>query len=398
MRDIKKVGWLVLLLVIIFSCDRGEKGVSLRPGMLVSDTVVGHYDTAFVRLIVRGIEGVGRVTLRYDVAAVRLVYLTRDAEGKVVPASGLLVVPECTGSFPLLSVQHGTVARRENVPSQDPLLNEGVVSLITGSEGYVTLIPDYLGLGVSREMHPYLMRDVLSGNVTDMIMAVLEYIRGRGLTIDGTLYLAGYSEGGYVTMAVHRAMELYGAPGGLEVMASAPMAGSYDLKLTVDTILSYGVYRSPAFIAYTLCAYDRFYHWNRLAAIFRAPYAAMIPGLFDGAHTIGEINNRLPVQIDSLLRGDFTAAYEAGGTPWLTEVLQANSLLDWVPAAPVRLYHGDRDMTVPYWNAVKAKEELLRLGGKEVTLVTIEGGNHDSSVTPSFIGAVHWFDSLRNAR
>jgi len=397
MKKKETILWAVLFLMFLVSCHREEEEPPLPAGTFLSGTVISSYDTSFIRKIVNGIPGIGSVTLTYNVTAVRVIYLTTDPEGEVVRASGLLVMPAGTGSFPLLSIQHGTIARREDVSSQDPMLNEGVVALISGAEGYITLIPDYLGLGVSEEMHPYLIRDILAGNVTDMITAVRDYVRQQDLSDDGHLFLAGYSEGGYVTLAVHRALEMTGASGGMRVVASAPMAGSYDLKLTVDTILSYGVYNSPAFIAYTLNAYDHFYHWDRMQEIFRDPYATMIPGLFDGTHTTGYINDRLPVQVDSLLRGDFITAYYAGETPWLLEALRENSLLDWGPSAPVRLYHGDQDHTVPYWNAVKAREELCDQGGAHITLVTIAGGNHDSSVIPSFTGALHWFDSLRTA-
>jgi len=397
MKKKETILWAVLFLMFLVSCHREEEEPPLPAGTFLSGTVISSYDTSFIRKIVNGIPGIGSVTLTYNVTAVRIIYLTTDPEGEVVRASGLLVMPAGTGSFPLLSIQHGTIARRQDVSSQDPMLNEGVVALISGAEGYITLIPDYLGLGVSEGMHPYLIRDVLAGNVTDMITAVRDYVGRQDLSDDGHLFLAGYSEGGYVTLAVHRALEMTGASGGIRVVASAPMAGSYDLKLTVDTILSYGVYNSPAFIAYTLNAYDHFYHWDRMQEIFREPYATMIPGLFDGTHTTGYINDRLPVQVDSLLRGDFITAYYAGETPWLLEALRENSLLDWGPSAPVRLYHGDQDHTVPYWNAVKAREELCDRGGAHITLVTIAGGNHDSSVIPSFTGAIHWFDSLRTA-
>ncbi len=384
-----------LMLGVLFSCQREETEPVLPAGTFSGATVLSSYDTTFIRMIVNGIEGIGTVTLAYNVVAERIIYLTTDPDGKVVPASGLLVMPTATGSFPMLSIQHGTIARRTDVSSQDPMLNEGVVALISGSGGYITLIPDYLGLGVSQEMHPYLMRDILAGNVTDMITAVREHLRRQGSSDDGQLYLAGYSEGGYVTLAAHRAIEMNGGPEGLQVVASAPMAGSYDLTLTVDTILSYGVYHSPAFIAYILYAYDHYYRWNRLDEIFCEPYASTIPGMFDGTHTTGDINGRLPVEIDQLLQADFMEAWETGQTPWLLEALRENSLLDWGPSAPVRLYHGDQDHTVPYWNAVKAREELSKQGGQHISLVSIAGGNHDSSVIPSFTGALHWFDSLR---
>src|SRR6202035_5558201 len=48
----------------------------------------------------------------------------------------------------------------------------------------------------------------------------------------GSLFLTGYSEGGYVAMATHKAMQAAGAT----VTASAPMSGPYALEAFGDAI------------------------------------------------------------------------------------------------------------------------------------------------------------------
>ncbi len=384
------LGWFVVLV----SCHHDQEE-PLQHGTYINNTNVGRYDTVFIRELINRVGDIGPVSLRYNVSAVRIYYLSDTPEGVAVTVSGLLVLPQAEGTYPLMSIQHGTIIKRSDVSSRDPLKNEGVVGLIAASEGYITCIPDYLGLGVSEEMHPYLVGDVLAGNVTDMILAVRVYLKLNGFADNGELFLAGYSEGGYVTMAAHRALETGTAPEGLHVAASAPMAGPYDLKTTIDTILSYGTYKSPAFIAYFLTAYNEVYGWHRLHEIFREPYASMIPDLFDGKHSTEEINDILPEEIDSLLNPEFLDGYFHGNDPELTAALEKNTLLGWGPEAPVRMYHGDQDHTVPYWNSVRALEDLRQHGGRHVEMVTVAGGDHGSSVVPSFTGALHWFDSLR---
>ncbi|MCD6200910.1 MAG: prolyl oligopeptidase family serine peptidase [Bacteroidales bacterium] len=382
------------LFFILASCHH-EVEAPLQSGTLLNSAEITTYDTVFIRQIIHAVGDIGNIPLQYNVSAVKIFYLTPDPDGSVVTVSGLLLVPVSEGSFPVMSIQHGTIIKRSEVSSENPLLNEGVVGLIAAADGYVTCIPDYLGLGVSNEMHPYLIGSVLAGNVADMIRATKSYMEMHNQTANGQLYLAGYSEGGYVTMATHRALETGTAPEGMQVTASAPMAGPYDLKTTIDTILSYGTYKSPAYIAYFLTAYDKIYGWNRLHDIFREPYASMIPDLFDGLHSTGDINKALPKEIDSLLNADFLHSYLSGNDPELLKALQANTLLGWGLKAPVHLYHGNQDHTVPYWNAVNALEDLRQQGATQVELITVPGGDHGSSVVPSFTGALHWFDSLR---
>ncbi len=387
-------GVLILLFVLSASCHREEEQ-QLQNGALLSTKPIATYDTTFIRGIINSVDNIGTISLQYKVLALKVQYLTLDPAGVVVKASGLLIVPVVAGAYPLLSIQHGTIIKRSEVSSNDPMLNEGVIGLITASEGYVTCIPDYLGLGDSQEMHPYLIGDVLAGNVADMIRAVRSYMKNHELAETGELYLAGYSEGGYVTMATHRFLETERPLDDLPVTASAPMAGPYDLKTTVDTILSYKSYKSPAFIAYVLTAWNDIYQWNRLDEIFNEPYASMMPGLFDGTHTTHEINEQLPDSIADLIRPGFLESYLTGKDPELLEALQQNTLLGWGPRAPVRLFHGDADHTVPYRNAVVAKADMLSHGAADVTLVTIKGGTHGTSVVPAFTGALHWIDSLR---
>jgi len=48
----------------------------------------------------------------------------------------------------------------------------------------------------------------------------------------GKLFITGYSEGGYVAMATHKALQAAGAP----VTASAPMSGPYALEAFGDAV------------------------------------------------------------------------------------------------------------------------------------------------------------------
>src|ERR1700691_5251020 len=73
---------------------------------------------------------------------------------------------------------------------------------------------------------------------------------------DGQLFITGYSQGGYVAMATHRAMET----AGMTVTASAPMSGPYALAAFVDAVF-YGEVNGDGPVSATLLltAYQKVY-------------------------------------------------------------------------------------------------------------------------------------------
>jgi hypothetical protein len=77
-----------------------------------------------------------------------------------------------------------------------------------------------------------------------------------GSSDGGKLFVTGYSQGGYVAMATHRAMQ----SGGMTVTASAPMSGPYALAAFGDAIFEGQVSDSATVnIALTIVAYQKAY-------------------------------------------------------------------------------------------------------------------------------------------
>ena len=179
------------------------------------------------------------------------------------------------------------------------------------------------------------------------------------------------------------------------VTASAPMAGAYDLIGTADVVIGQQSYGTPTFLSFLLLAYNDVYSWNRLSDIFQSPYDTTIPTLFDGSNGTVYIESQLPSDITNLFTESFLTNYSNGSDSQLISALHTNCVYDWTPTAPIKLYHGNADDTVPYQNAVTAYNTLLANGAPNIELVTIEGGNHATSVVPSIVGMVTWFETFR---
>jgi len=395
--------WLIfsLLLFLLFyigcskknSVDPGEPADGTR-GQIVSTTSLKTYTTDEIKQLVPIVSLYPTFQLKYNVEALKIVYHTIDAHGEVVQASGALMVPVGAGSLPIMSVQHGTETLRESVSSVYPTnMPEGYLGLVAASMGYLITLPDYLGFGVSEVLHPYVHAKTNAITVIDLLRAVKSYCSENSIITNGQLFLAGYSEGGYVTLASHKEIEQKYATE-FQLTAVAPMAGPYDMLSTAITLMKQTEYKWPYYLAFFITAYNDIYGWNRLNEIFNAPYGDMMHLFFDGTKSSSEINNSLPTKITELINQDYLTKFLNGEEPEVTAALQENNLLNWAPQAPIRFYHGEADEAVPYQNALTAVDSLQAMGGTSVELVTIAGGTHGSASLPAILGMLGWFEEF----
>ena len=385
----------IVLSVVLTACKKDDPVVTERGGIVLTKEI-GTYspDDIESELAKKGLEV--PFQLEYSVKAVKIEYMTPDPDGKLVNATGAVLCPVTEGSFPVISFQHGTQTYRYFVPSQGPGNSEAsLTGSVAASMGYVVVAADYLGLGDSYIVPPYIHAATCATTVIDMLRAAGTYLGNQGISTDGSLYLTGYSQGATVSMAAHHALES-GYTDEFNVTASALMAGAYDLVLTVDTILSRETYIKPVLMAYMINAYDHYYDWNRLIEIFKQPYGNAVPGYFDGTQILDAINSKLPQTISDLMQAKFLQDYRAGNESGVTQVLAENSLLNYTPAAPVLLMHGGADLTVPIQNSLAAEAYYKSNGKTNVEFIELEGLNHEDAAAPAIIGAMQWFETLRD--
>ncbi|MBK7509310.1 MAG: prolyl oligopeptidase family serine peptidase [Comamonadaceae bacterium] len=143
----------------------------------------------------------------YAVTSYRLTYVTQDGYGNDIVASGLVSVPvkEPGSPSPVLSYQHATIFKDAQAPSNNVVPAEPTV--ILASLGFIVQAADYVGFGASKAgQHPYLLSAPTAAAVTDLLTAARTWRHNASVIDNGQLFLVGYSEGGYATMAAHRAL------------------------------------------------------------------------------------------------------------------------------------------------------------------------------------------------
>ncbi|MFD2998747.1 alpha/beta hydrolase family protein [Pontibacter toksunensis] len=401
MKLIHKTGSLYLLLTMfmLWGCNliSDDNPQPAENEYFVSATTIGTYPKEALQAFALAKEEFRDFVpfVEHDVAFYKIVYNT-TYKGEEIEASGLLAVPQNTGSVPgIVSAQHGTMFKQSDAPSNFPVSFSGFE--LFGAAGYIAVIPDLIGYGVSSDIfHPYYDEEHSAMAVVDMLKAVKYYLQQENIESNGNLFLVGYSEGGYVTLAAQKEIENNPAHE-LELTAVAAGAGGYDLEGMLDVIATTPSYADPAFLPFIVQSYNITYDWNRpLTDFFQEPYASIIPELFDGTKEREEINSQLPNAPDSLFTPAFYAALQSPADETeIKEALASNSLLDWVPESPTRLYHGTADEAVFYETTVTTFNKFIDEGATNVEFITIPDGMHRTSITPMMFDVLPWFKSFQ---
>jgi predicted esterase len=382
---------------LITGCRKDAEVKIEVPGsaQFVSATSLGTYPKATIQAFATSAGLSSYINLvKYDVEFYKLTYKTTYKASEIL-VSGLLGVPKNVAGMPsLLSAQHGTMFKATEAPSNFPATFTGFELFAAG--GFVTVIPDFIGYGVSQSVpHPYYDQQYSGRTVIDMIKAAKFYLSQQNIPISNRLFLIGYSEGGYVTMAAQKEIET-DESNNLSLTAAAEGAGGYDLNGMLSQVANSKTYSAPSYLALLINGYNKTYEWSRsYTDFFQQPYADRVPTLLNGTKNRGEIDKQLSSSTSTLFNPTFYAnLVSATGEMALKQKLTANSFLDWIPKSPTRLFHGTADEAVFYQTSVNTFNRFKAAGATNVEFFTIQNGTHESTVQPMIQNVLPWIQSL----
>jgi hypothetical protein len=391
-----------------------------------------------------------------DVALFHLEYTTLGGAGEATTASGALMVPvgvdpKCRGPRPIVLYAHGTTTDR-NYDISDLLVQKNaegtVLAALFASQGYIVVAPNYAGYDTSTlAYHAFVNATQQAGEMMDVLSAAriaLPSAQAVFASDNGRLFITGYSEGGFVAMATHRAMQA----AGMTVTASAPMSGPYALAAFEDAVFA-GEVNGGAPISATLLitGYQRAYGdiYANPADVFAPQYAggieSLLPttstraaiyaagklpqdALFDPSPPAPQFASLTPATSPANLAQVFALGFGAGnlitnayrlqylldaqanpdggwpsattGVPSasatlaLRQAAARNDLRNWVPAAPVLLCAGDSDPQVfwlntqlmqSYWERNSPGSTMYRVLDIDAGALT---GGPDAALTTAF--------------
>lgn len=358
-----------------------------------------------------------------------LQYNTVGAKAEATTATGALMLPTgsdpaCSGARPILLYAHGTntsqsynlanITDPNNAAAGEAIL----IAAMYAAQGFIVVAPNYAGYDQSSlGYHPYLVADQQSKDMIDALTAARTALGPLGGVSDnGKLFITGYSQGGHVALATHRAMQT----AGMNVTASVGQSGPYALSMQVDATFggqpnlggtlftpllatswqqAYGdIYTSPTDLYNTNYATgidtllpSRTLSRNELVSTGKLPLLALFDNdvanhpqvtdpfkLFYGAPGTGLVKTSYANTMLADLVGQpcphdsASAPLNCAPTNTLRKAARTNDLRNWKPVAPVLLCGGKNDPSVFLVNAELTRAYFLAAGATSVDLVDVD--------------------------
>jgi len=364
-----------------------------------------------------------------------LEYRTVGARGEATTASAALMVP--TGSDPICQGPHSIVLyahgkRTGKAFNIADVANTGwealALAAVSSARGYIMVAPNYAGYDISTlSYHPYLDGEQQSGDMIDALTAAHSGLSAINVADNQKLFVTGYSQGGYVAMATHRALQ--GA--GVTVTASAPMSGPYALSAFGDALFMGQVDDgSTEDLIMVATSYQHAYGnlYSNPTDVFEPAYASgidsLLPNATDASTLIAQgrfpqsalfsstppapqFSSITPATAPASLAAVFAAGFGTGnlvtnayrlnylldaqGSPdggfpntttdmppasptnALRQDLKTNDLRNWSPTAPMLLCAGNADPSVFYLNT-RLMQELWTMNppASPVTVLDVD--------------------------
>ena len=331
----------------------------------------------------------------------KLIYRT-TAGGNEILASGLVCVPSIANAYPVLCFQNGTNTQNAYSPSEF-VINTGYQMIeFIASMGYVVVIPDYPGFGESADIpHPYLIKEPTVKSIADMLLAVKELRNNElpGISLSGDCYFLGYSQGGWATLAMHKAMELEYS-GDFNLRGSACGAGPYDLGLLLERMTAQETYPMPVYIGYIVNAYTEYKQFsNPVTDILNDPYASLLPDLYTGALSFEQINAQLTTSVAELLSADFLSGFDSGQKyASVREAFSRNSISAWRTEKPLYLLHGGNDTQVDPVTTEEMYNDMMQEGTSPLLCIReiVPGVDHSDGVLPCMLRGLLFIMALNS--
>lgn len=342
------------------------------------------------------------ITGEYDVDYYKITYNTVDVAGNPTVASGAVGVPvgAACDIFPMTMYCHGTVLRKQDIPSAEN--SESQIIKVFSAVGYITVAPDYLGLGVNPGLHPYVHAESQATASIDAYFAAAELIESlEEVTHNGELLVTGYSQGGHASMATLKYAQENGLLEEMGIIGGAPLSGPYNMSGSqAEVLLSDEPYSNPGYVVYLLKSYQLAYGniYNELSDILQSPYDELVLPYFDGEqneYDMAVVNEQLPMQLSELLVDTVLANMASNDDHPIWQALRDNDNYDWAPQMPLRMFYCDGDEQVPFTNSTVALETMQANGAADVDAANVfPGANHGGCIIPAILATRTFFDQL----
>lgn len=333
-------------------------------------------------------------------------YGTVGGAGEKTSASGGIMVPSgtdaaCTGERPVLLYAHGTTTDKNKNMASPTDGEAALIAAMYAAQGYIVVAPNYAGYESSPlPYHPYLNMDQQAKDMVDALAAARKGFAAVGAKANAKLFVSGYSQGGFVSMATQRALQLAGTP----VTAGAHLSGPYSLSAFGDAVYAGNISLgatifTPLLVSSMQRAYGNIY--STPAEMYETAYASTIETLLPSTTTQSVLLSTGKLPATAMFAADsapkpagFEAFFGAGNlvktsyrNTYLADAVanptapkhplrvaaNKNDLLqqNWTPNKPMLLCGGNADPTVFFRVNTQAAQAYFAGKGVPAQAVTV---------------------------
>ncbi len=293
------------------------------------------------------------VTHICDMTAYGISYHTVNPQGKPTLASGVVYMPR-RKKKPKGVIEVSPLTRSKiDCATRDIMAAE----IFPGMTGYVTIIPDLIGCGISdKQPIAYLQHDNVAEVSADMRKAAAQFLeKERNYQLPSTSMLFGYSLGGSGVWSLARYYQLHPELN-VKVLHIFAGGGPYYPEVALRAFHStrYSDYAILPNIVYSMNHYDQlnlnFKH------IFKGKLLENYTHWCKGNIPIPELTQMIGTRLDNYLDFKFFNDQNPEYLRLMRTVMEKTIPEDWVPKAKVHLFHSKHDTYVPtacFWELYK---------------------------------------------
>lgn len=337
--------------------------------------------------------------------ATNAVRLYRVTYSSVVPehgnkpttASGLLAVPENGGpSFPMVSYQHGTVYGKQEVPSFPDQSSETQLMIAQfAGQGYVLIGADYFGLGTSSEPEGYMVKASHQQATYDMLTASRAVLAHLKLNTT-KLFLGGWSQGGFVTMAMLEKLERSGLTADATATASAPL----DVFVVLNGFLNFPRKNDASWVTslFILSAFS-FENYYSVPGLARSVIAAEYYDLARKAYMREPYDAaQVPSDLRKLIRPNYFDPQFFAASAYGRFAAETTAYR-WIVKSPVRNYYGESDevISVGLGQLGMTYQRAIGNGNPAVEALSTGATSHRGTFATAVPKWKIWFDGIATA-
>ena len=360
----------------------------------------------------------------YKYRAIKIEYPIKIKD-KIVTASSLLTIPLSDENLSIVCDNHGTFFDNSLAPTNREINNTVYyknAKIFSGDQGFIGIFPDYLGYGSSykKVAHPYIIANIEAVSSKDAIEASLQYLKENNITFNNSIFVTGYSEGGYNAMALAKYIQDSNATS-FKLKATAPMAGPYDIEKMADTALKNDYTMPyPAILGYIAFSYSHYYDVNLTKILNESATSDKIDSLYTNLNdslmgittnrTLLNISNLLDLGVDNhksqeLFNYNFLSDYENGVNNSealkLKNAFKENNLYNWTPKMAINLIQCSDDDIIPFSMSKEAYETLQDNGASVIlspltsTVDLLHPSHHLNCESKAYQEAISWFKDMQ---